>query len=638
MKKCFLRTLALALFLSLAGYIQATTTNVTAGTGTLSTAVSSASSGDVLVLASGGTYTETSGISIDSKDITIKAADDASVMPILILKEFDIKGTGTSLTCSGIDIQASSGASYTVYYVSGFVSGALTKFSGCKISGYGRNLIRGDNTTGTMSQIVVDNCIIHDMGFSSTNYAVFLTKSGKVYFGSIAITNSTFYHCDAGFIRDENTNGTVAITIDRCTLDNPVAANGNFVKLAVPTGSSLAISNSIITNMGISSGFWSGTATTMSITNTFYYGANMSTFESSFTGTKTNFIESNPLYADASSADFTVGSTTALTYSTTGGLIGDPRWAPPTVSGSPSSLSFYYQTGNGPSAKQNILVSGERIGSGGVVVTPPSNYEISSDGSTFQTSAITLSPSNRTVSATVYIRLKTNLSAGDYNGNIVLSSSGATSVNVACYGTVGEIPPPPNVIINEFLADPRTTIDANGDGAYSATDDQFIELYNAESTPVEISFFTIVTSSGLKHTFPINTFIYAGEVMVVFGGGTPTGFASGVTEVASTGALGLSTSSDQITLYDRDGNVVDSYSYNSGANDNQSLTLDNGVFVKYTLATGAVSGELASPGKTNAGTYYTTPSSTAVPVSWACVLSVFLLIGVTVVARKTKLL
>ena len=110
----------------------------------------------------------------------------------------------------------------------------------------------------------------------------------------------------------------------------------------------------------------------------------------------------------------------------------------PSITVSPSSLpGFTYVFGNGPSSSQSFDVSGSNL-TGDITVAPPTNYEISSDDTTFQSTAITLTQSGGSVtSTTLYARLKAGLAEGDYNSEtITLTSSGATDKTVTCSGSV----------------------------------------------------------------------------------------------------------------------------------------------------------------------------------------------------------
>ncbi len=148
-----------------------------------------------------------------------------------------------------------------------------------------------------------------------------------------------------------------------------------------------------------------------------------------------------------------------------------------------------------------------------------------------------------------------------------------------------ELPP---LIINEFLADPDgVSGDANGDGTINTSEDEFIEIYNNTLSDIDISGYMINDTSGLRHTFTSGSVIPAGEVIVVFGGGTPTNIPC-LSQVASVGFLGLTNGGDTIILLDASSAIVTSYSYGSEGGDNQSVARDvdiTGDFIKHSQIT-----------------------------------------------------
>ena len=88
-----------------------------------------------------------------------------------------------------------------------------------------------------------------------------------------------------------------------------------------------------------------------------------------------------------------------------------------------------------PSVSQFITVSGAGL-TAGILVTPPAGFEVSADNITF-TGTVTLPQSGGIVTGSpVYVRLSAADAAGAYGGNVVLSSTGQTSVNVAAAGNV----------------------------------------------------------------------------------------------------------------------------------------------------------------------------------------------------------
>ena len=103
---------------------------------------------------------------------------------------------------------------------------------------------------------------------------------------------------------------------------------------------------------------------------------------------------------------------------------------------------FQYAPGAGPSSQLSFNVSGTGLSSG-INITAPANYEISALGGVdfVGTNSMNIPANNGTVSSlTLYVRLKSGLSANNYTGNISVSSMGLTTKNIALSGKV-ESPP-----------------------------------------------------------------------------------------------------------------------------------------------------------------------------------------------------
>lgn len=128
------------------------------------------------------------------------------------------------------------------------------------------------------------------------------------------------------------------------------------------------------------------------------------------------------------------------------------------------------------------------------------------------------------------------------------------------------------VVLNEFLADPPPDLegDANGDGVRSSADDEFIEIYNAGTTTVDLSGWTIQDATSVRHTFEAGFTLAPGDLYVVFGGGAPTGIPSGWA-LASSGGLSLNNTADEVKLVDAATLVVDTHPYGPEGNEDQSV-------------------------------------------------------------------
>lgn len=163
-----------------------------------------------------------------------------------------------------------------------------------------------------------------------------------------------------------------------------------------------------------------------------------------------------------------------------------------------------------------------------------------------------------------------------------------------------------NLILNEICYDPSNSGlvgDTNGDGAYAQAEDEFVELVNLSSASIDVSGYAIYDLENLaintpNHTIPAGTVIPPGGVLVIFGGGTPTGsFGGAIVQTSTTGNMNLNNAGDIFYLYDASGNEVLSYDIEPLSNNpNESYTRNpdlTGDFVQHSDANAAL---LFSPG------------------------------------------
>ena len=158
------------------------------------------------------------------------------------------------------------------------------------------------------------------------------------------------------------------------------------------------------------------------------------------------------------------------------------------------------------------------------------------------------------------------------SGNLILwedNRSGTYDI----YGTYAAgfaAPAAGEIVINEVLADPGS-LDANGDGSASATEDEFVEIVNVTDLGLDVSGMTLSDGVSVRHTFPPGTVIPAGAALVVFGGGSIDGFYGGASvQFASSGSLGLNNDGDTVTL-SLGGTIIDTMTYGREGGAGQSL-------------------------------------------------------------------
>ena len=117
----------------------------------------------------------------------------------------------------------------------------------------------------------------------------------------------------------------------------------------------------------------------------------------------------------------------------------------------PSILSdFSYLVGGGPSASQSYDLSGGDLTplTGNITVSGSTNYEVSLNNSTFSGGVVVPYTGGTLTVTPVYVRLKSGLAEGQYNGELISNSGGsATTQNVICNGAVVK-PEPTNHVTN----------------------------------------------------------------------------------------------------------------------------------------------------------------------------------------------
>ena len=137
-------------------------------------------------------------------------------------------------------------------------------------------------------------------------------------------------------------------------------------------------------------------------------------------------------------------------------------------------------------------------------------------------------------------------------------------------------------IINEVLYDPADELagDANGDGTRDPLQDEFIEFFNSTAENLDISGYTISDASQTRHTFPAGTIVPSNGVIVVFGGGTPTGdFGGAIVQIASEGQLNMNNAGDFVTIRNSNDAVIQTFDIGTlSGNPNESYTRSPDVF------------------------------------------------------------
>ena len=212
-----------------------------------------------------------------------------------------------------------------------------------------------------------------------------------------------------------------------------------------------------------------------------------------------------------------------------GAWIGTATGPVVTIDSDISGLDYF--EGNGPSAEQTFSVSGINL-TADLIVTAPTNFEISSTSGSGFSSSVSLTPTSGTVaSTTLYVRLAAGLTANTYTDVLTAASTGATSETINISGVVSP-------------ATPQFTVSG---GTPSAMNYTFVSggPSNEESIFVEGLFLT----SNITVTAPTNF-----EVSLTSG----SGFGSSVDLIPSSGTV----ASTEVFIRLASGLAINSYSGN----------------------------------------------------------------------------
>ena len=331
MKKLF--TLFAAVLVAVA--VNAKTTIVDPGAGTLSAAISAASDNDVLIL--DGEYTESSTTSIQ-KILTIKAAEGKKP----VVKHSKYFRVYQNLVWDGVNIEslAPAGSGYG-FYIHETCQTLTVK--NCEMSGCHNGCVTSWLDIH-LTNLTIDNCYFHN----NIQSVVYLPGAGSsITYGTCdntVITNSTFANNDgsswsAGLIDIRKSSdpdlAQHKLTVDHCTFVNNIS-NGSGYGDIYPRGSEdIHVSNCIFAHFDetgyvatrlVKDGVGGG-----DITNciTFGYSEKSSSF-GHYPGDKVSITgcwSEDPKFVDAANSDFCLkAASPAIGAGTDKSNLGDPRW------------------------------------------------------------------------------------------------------------------------------------------------------------------------------------------------------------------------------------------------------------------------------------------------------------------------
>jgi hypothetical protein len=284
-------------------------------------------------------------------------------------------------------------------------------------------------------------------------------------------------------------------------------------------------------------------------------------FASSVTVTQSSGTASAAVYVRLASGLTPDSYTGNATISSSGadnktvGLSGTVTAADPqiTVTAFLDDLNYVISVG-GPSSEETFTVSGLFLDAD-VSVTAPSNFEVSLvSGQDFSGSVtIPTTQDGTLISTTVYVRLAANLTAGNYTGNINVSTTGVADETIAVEGNAYG-PATNSLIITGII-----------DGPLFGGTPKAIELYVLDDIQ-DLSLFGVSSVSGgegtsagnVEYNFPADA-VTAGTYIYLSSASDDTNFQT-FFDFGSTyqnGVLGVN-GDDSIELYEN-GQIIDTF-------------------------------------------------------------------------------
>lgn len=194
--------------------------------------------------------------------------------------------------------------------------------------------------------------------------------------------------------------------------------SGTISSIKVTTSGASSIIGTVTVNVGGIS--YSPASITLTATSTDY----------TFTGSNSGNIminwaqtSSKALYLKAIEVTYSAGATPTITTP------------------SPTSINTFASLLGNASPSQTFTVGGSNL-TADLVVTAPTNFEVRENGVGSFASSVSFTPATGTVdSKTIEVRIAGSASAGSVSGNVVCSSTGASSKNVAVSGEVASAAP-----------------------------------------------------------------------------------------------------------------------------------------------------------------------------------------------------
>jgi len=296
--------------------------------GDIQSYIDAAADGDVLSLASGGVY-ETGTLDWP-KSLTLKAADGATVRPVVYQAstnafKFGAEKSGAVVILDGIEFSSVDSR----YFFRLATGDSLSKviMNDLVVHGYDRCIIRASDAGIFIDSIIIENSYFYD--FDGSDYRLFYLDKGDCPVKYFKAANSSFVDFDRTFLQINSPETVKEVIIDQCNIHGRSdARDDDLFDIDGGPGSTFTLSNTIISSILLKEWWDIRDNVTDEISNVYFHNIEFPDSVSTnvwSTEAATSFTD--PMFSNAAAGALYLDPTSpALTASTTGGAIGDPRW------------------------------------------------------------------------------------------------------------------------------------------------------------------------------------------------------------------------------------------------------------------------------------------------------------------------
>ncbi len=210
--------------------------------------------------------------------------------------------------------------------------------------------------------------------------------------------------------------------------------------------------------------------------------------------------------------------------------------APAIISNTYRVAGLDYEVGSPTATEGSFVVSGTNL-TDDIIITAPTDFEISTTSGVGFGASITLSEISGTVtSTTIYVRLKLGFSIGSYSQNVTCSSSGAIDKTSILAGIVS--PVTGSIIITEIMSNPHEVDDDEG---------EYFEVYNTTASAIDMEGW-VISDAGLDSHIIASSVVVPANGYAVFARNFDSGANGGFTANYEYSGFILTNAIDEIIL------------------------------------------------------------------------------------------